>query len=313
MRLKAIETLDRILGWTLTEEQRSHPAKDPLRGEVFHLSDPSIEEFIKTYSYFSSEHPLIATVTKDPADISIAIGLLEAIDRAIKQPVMRQRATAEALSKVIAFRELPLGTEIPVPTTNAKGEPTVVTYVVERIFDLWKEIPAFGLVPKRRGVFPAILLFRGTDLTLTTKRSWASILSDFDVKGPGFSLFQHSRVQLREWFKQVGKVRVMGFSLGGTLAEYVSIYEADAISQEPSYAFNPPGVSKDVYQAWKDLKRKPPLKICITQGDLIPRVGQLFSDVFEFCPQKPPRPIEAHVMLATLQSQYSVLPIKLPK
>src|SRR5207249_1381181 len=138
-----------------------------------------------------------------------------------------QLASAELLSKVLAYRDLQLGQTIQIPV-EIKGKIVLETFTVDHLFDIWQGMPAFGLIPKKKNL-SSLLLFRGTDFSLISKRGIASVMSDLDPSGPGLKAFFHARKEIGGWLQAVqaqGKpARVMGFSLGGALAAYTFIYE----------------------------------------------------------------------------------------
>ena len=309
MRSKALESIDKMIGWAFDQKKYIYALKTPLQEETFTNDSSQLITLAKDNSYFSSEYALVGRVTEDKKDIETTLGWLRTIHKEIQDPRKRTFAASEILTKVLAYRDLKKGMEIPIPV--ASGELT--SFKVDVLFDLWDGMPAFGLVPIESSGAAPILLFRGTDLSLLSQRGLASIISDFDTKGPGHSAFLHARSDIRRWLEKMAskgpKARVMGFSLGGTLAAYTLLYEQQYVNEdesEPSFAFNPPGVSKKIYKKWEKLssENRPPLVVFVSRGDLISKIGWLFGEVYELSVDLFLYPIAAHVTLVSGQPLY---------
>jgi hypothetical protein len=159
-------------------------------------------------------------------------------------------------------------------------------------------MPAFGFLPLKKGGSP-ILLFRGTDFSLLSKKSWASILSDLDTEGVGLSVFRGAQTKIRDWLIRAKKTsgvksRAMGFSLGGILSLYTAFFEGDLLMPKGSIVFNSPGVSHEIFQKWP----KNSLVVSYaTQGDLVSKLGKMVGKAFEISEKKQLCPIEAHTKL----------------
>jgi hypothetical protein len=291
--------------------------KNPWKAKKFYCETEKIKNFEKKHSYFSS-HPLIGKVSNLKEDIDITNDLFLSIHENIKNPQKRLLAAAEVISKVLAYRDLKRDFKIFIPTIDINGKPTLTTYFVDNVFNIWKQMPAFGLIPENRENAP-ILLFRGTDLSLTTKRGRSSLLSDLDIAGPGFHAFLNARKSINYWlkkaYKKVGvKARVLGFSLGGVLTSYTVLFEYRLITfdrYQPSMSFNPPGVTKKVYQRWENLKdeKKPPFFVFITKNDLITKFGRLFGEIYKLVPRKRIPSFYAHVALIIAEDEYHLYPV----
>ena len=202
--------------------------------------------------------------------------------------------------------------KISIPAATRK-KAKLIEYEVDEVLDLWQGMPAFGLTPVGKGA-PPILLFRGTDFSFTSKSSWASILSDFDLSGAGLTTFRSSQKKIHAWLEKVspfGKAKVMGFSLGGILAIYTAIFENVLIDQ--CVAFNAPGVSKAIFSEWKDQSSSPPIRLYATQGDLVSRFGNMVGNAFELSSKVPLGPIEAHTKIMTAKSPVLLNPIDVEK
>jgi hypothetical protein len=306
IRSKFLESLDKMLSWVFDKKSRTYVALGGSLKQTLSNSSSEVTNFSSSCGYFSKEYPIVGRVTSAPADIARTCEFLITIHQEVQEKTMRQISTAEILTKVLAYRELKKGIEIPIPSLDEKGRPVLVIYEVNAVLDLWHGMPAFGLVPKVPSFAPPILLFRGTDLSLITERGWASVISDLEIKDPGLSAFLFAQTLIHEWLSEVcqkGKpAKVMGYSLGGVLATYTMIYENALIlkdPKDPSFVFNTPGVSKKVVQDWEAIpaKQRPPVFSFVTEGDLVSKIGQLLSPALQFSTDSFLGPIAAHVTL----------------
>ena len=75
-------------------------------------------------------------------------------------------------------------------------------------------MPAFGLVPIEKGKVPPILLFRGTDLSLGSTRSWASVISDLNTSGPGLFTFRNAQIKIHDWLTKVASYGIKARAIG---------------------------------------------------------------------------------------------------
>ena len=295
--------------------------KHPWKEEIFSCNISEIKKFAKDHSYFSSTRPLIGKVSKDECDIELTQNLLKIIHEKIKDPKRRILITSEVLAKILAYSDLKEKDEVVIPTLDNYGKSIYVHYFVDRVFDIWNKMPAFGLLPKnnKKRVAP-ILLFRGTDFSLTTKRGWSSIISDLDIGGPGLHAFLNVRPSIHRWLKKAYKItsskaRVIGFSLGGVFTSYTVLFERRWITSDthqPSVSFNPPGVIKKIYQKWikLDKEKRPLYLVFINKNDLVPKYGHLFGEIYKLVPKnKLIPPLHAHVTLMTAQKNYQLRPI----
>ena len=301
MRIKALKKLDQFLNWSTSAKLKTFALRDPLEEETFEVDIPEIRAFSLKYGYFSPSNPIVGNVTTDEMDIKLACCLLKAVFEKGDDLDYVELATAEILTKVLAYRDLKEGMRIQIPVVSA-GKVIFPYFAVDHVFDLWHGMPAFGLVPEQRDVEP-ILLFRGTDFSFDSERGWASMMSDVDMAGPGLSAFQHSQKEIHAWLEQVAeqgkKTRTMGFSLGGALAGYTFIYENEGISSSGSSAFCPPGVAVKVIEDWQRLPegRKRAFTTYVNQGDLVSKMGKLFGPVYAFLLNKHLKPLSAHTQL----------------
>lgn len=318
MRAKALTTWDELLSWILVHKRTDYFFKQPSRPLTFVNSSKEIIHFDRYYGYFSSYHPIVCKFTKSEEDVSIVLCLLQAIHEQIADSYQKRVATAEVLTKLLAYRDLERGTVIPISSRTTSGKEELVSFQVAALFDLWHGMPAFGLEPIERTDVAPILLIRGTDLSLTSERSWASILSDLDTSGPGLSVFVHAQSKIQQWLERMAKrgtkARVMGTSLGGVLSIYTLIYAHDWVTQDPnnpSVAFSPPGVSKEVLAEWQSIpdNMKPPLDVFVSKGDIVSKFGYLFGNVQELSLPQPVKVLQSHVQLITCQPTFLMISV----
>ena len=292
-------------------QHRYYQPRYPVKLETYENSILDLQNFIAQHHYNSPYHPLIGHVTDDPMDILTTNQLLVGLQQTIKNKKQLNIMTEEVLTKVLAYRNLQVGQEVPIAVCPKLLRPTLVLYVVNQVFDLGGGMPAFGLVPKNpEAKALPILLFRGTNFSL---KGVSSVLADLDLNGPGLTAFYGNRRALHNWLTEAnqnyGPARVMGYSLGGSFAQYTCIYEHKLLSKDkrfPSVIFNQPGVSDDLIYQWDRLKKKekPVLRGYVTEGDIVSTVGKLIGDVKELTLEHPLEPLFAHVTLITGQQRF---------
>ncbi|MDX8431668.1 MAG: hypothetical protein SNF33_07715 [Candidatus Algichlamydia australiensis] len=251
------------------------------------IAEPSqdLVDFAKKYHYFSTKQPLIGKVTKSKSDITPIQSLLH------KMKDAPDHAVAEILTKVFAYRNLNEGVEIEVPFQKEMHQ-----YRIDRVFDLWQHIPAFGLLSETEA---PILLFRGTQFSPFIRSGRASIVADLDPKGPGHDLYNGAREEITNWLKKQKKpARTMGYSLGGALASFALILDAEYFSKtSPSYLFHSPGVSSDLLHKYEQMQSPPASQSFACLGDLVSKFGRLFGPTTILKERKLPPPITAHTNL----------------
>lgn len=309
LRTKSIKGMDRLLTWALRQKTASYALVYPLEVQIFHNTLPELTEFERRHGFFSKE-PLLGKVTKSEKNIDATVELLEIIYRKITDPAQFIFTTGEVIAEILAYRDLKEGMEIPIPFLDRQGKPAMAIYTVDRVFNLWHGMPAFGLVPKKPSDAVPILLYRGTDLSLYSIRSLASLASDLDWQGIGLSAFQNGQPSIHHWL-QNNKARVIGFSLGGILTTYTLLYEKDLISTErlqPSLSFNQPGISQKNLQEWPHKFPNPPAYFTsyVTRGDFVSKVGYLVGAAFECAVNEHLTPIFAHNTFLSAQSTYYI-------
>ena len=290
-----------FLAWVFKYPTRCYHIKQKKKKVVSKTLPEKVVQFGRSYRKNRGKKGIICQVTSDPRDVEKVIHILHEIHAHIKNPILCDWSVAEVLAKVLAYRNLKQGMKIPIPIQEKeKNCVNIKEHQVEEVFELWNKIQAFGLQPIDQGGAP-ILLFRGTDFSLIRQEGRASILSDLDPKGPGWTLFKKSKKTLHEWLtKNRHPARVLGHSLGGVIAAYTLIHEAKWMSRqkhESSYAFNFPGISQKLLNQWDGLKEKPAFTGFVSRGDLISKFGSLFGQVYEVSFETPLSPIQAHEML----------------
>lgn len=276
----------------------------------FHIEQPHDEliDFDRDHGYFSPD-PVVSIVTSLSRDNYNTRRLLDIIDRKVKHPVHRQIATAEALTKVVAYRDLKEGEQLTIPSVTSQGEPIRIDYRLEKVFDLFWGMPAFGFVPVL-GEAPALLIYRGSLFDITQKRGVASILSDLDPTGAGHATYLQARSTIRPWLEEMGdkghKTRVMGFSLGGALAGYTTLYDGDLLSKEPyavSFGFNSPGMTRSKKSAFENLPEevKGQYFTVINETDIVSKVANLYGTVLSYTPVDGFGQFRSHLLLMMSQ------------
>lgn len=298
VRGRALQDLDDFLHWSLRNRTLSYSLQEPIE-EVPLPFFPALEEFANEHGYFSKTNPLVGKVSKSYKGLSEVQSCLLAISESSHSPEEKDLATAEVLAKVLAYRELRVGDRVHCAVLTEKRHATLVEYEVDQIIELWNGMPAIGLVPRGKGA--PILLFRGTDFSLDSKRGWASLMSDIDWLGPGLRVFQQAELRIRSWLQSAThryeKPRVMGFSLGGALAAYTFFFEYHWMSSLPSYGWNLPGISKKIAHQ----RHGAHFISYVTSGDVVSKVGWLFGSVYELSLPESLKPIAAHTTLMSAQ------------
>lgn len=306
VRVKTLENMDLLLSLSVSRKQNPYPLAQPTEQETLNASLPEIASFANEYSYFSLTRPIIGKVSSRQADLKKICALLQTLQVTSLRGSHFELACGELLTKCLAYRDLKRGNQLQIPIEK-QGGITLETFTVDHVFDIWQGMPAFGLIPEKDNL-SSLLLFRGTDFSLITKRGIASVMSDLDPSGPGLRAFFHARKEIRSWLQLVqargNPARVMGFSLGGALAAYTFIYENSYLSEEPSLSVCAPGVASSVIKAWNRLpaNRKELFVSYINVGDLVSQFGSLFGTVYCLSTKEPMRPLTAHTTLMCAQA-----------
>jgi hypothetical protein len=287
----------------------------PWQNEELVYNLPELKSFSKQYNFFA-KHPLIGKVSSKLKDQELAQEILYVIDKKIKDPKKRILATGEVLTKVLAYRDLKKGSVISIPLITKLGGNVLVDYSVDKVFDIWGGMPAFGLIPiSFKDKASPILLFRGTDSSFATKRAWVSLVSDLDPNGPGLGAFMKAKEKFKEWIKKANsiypnKTRILGYSLGGAFTSYTLIFEGDLVTSDPlqpSMAFNSPGVINESYKKWNQIEKKPLYINIVTKSDIISKYGHPIGYTYEMVPKKKLMLIQAHVQLMVGEESFNLI------
>jgi hypothetical protein len=264
-----------------------------------YVSPLSLQKFANEHGYFS-QAPLLSLVSSSKEDL---IFVQEALENAIEaEGSWLDFCVTEVLCKALAYRDIVLNHEIRVPVRNLQNQILLETFVLDRVFNLWQQMPAFGWIPKNPHI-SSLLIFRGTDFSPTTRRGLASLFSDLDVSGPGFRVFRKAKLQIQEWLTQVHQrtkaARVMGCSLGGALAGHTFIEYYDLLSKEPSIAFHPPGIFTQAKKSWNQLEKEIKQRFItyVAQGDFVSKVGSLIGNRYILSIDAKLKPLVAHTLL----------------
>jgi hypothetical protein len=308
VRIKTLKNLDQFLNWTFSEKYKTYASTNSVEEKKFEVDVSVMSAFVEDYGYFSFKHPIVGVVTTNKEDLAIVSCLLKSLYEKSENFDYLQIAVTEVITKALAYHDLKIGQSIMIPIEVGE-KVNLERFNVDRIFNIWHGMPAYGLVPEHKGV-DSILIFRGTDFSLDSQRGWASLMSDLDIAGPGFSAFQHSQKEIRQWLRAVkakGKAaRVLGFSLGGALAAYTFIYENQWLSDRGSISICAPGVKDQVISEWEfiDEGRKQGFTSFINMGDIISKSGKLLGNVYVLSLDKTYKPLTAHMMLMSSQSPF---------
>ena len=268
---------------------------------------------------YSSDHGIICRVTYEPKDLDITRNLFQDVYENVSNPLTCELITAEIICKILAYRDLKKKDVISIPTLSAEGMIEIEPYVVDKVFDLWNKVNAFGL---RCDNAAPILIFRGTDLSLTTEGGRASLISDLDPEGPGKTLFDYAKSNIQEWLRSMceggRKARLLGHSLGGVFVTYALLDDGEFVSKEPhevSYAFNFPGVSEELCERWALIAKdkRPNFTGFISRGDVISKFGYLFGDIYELSINNRLSPILAHELLHFAQPHCYIQKVDIEK
>ncbi len=308
MRLTALRNLDQFLSWSVSEKLKIFPLVHPLQEQWIEKDIPEVRQFVEKYGYFSATRPIVSKVTPDEIDLDLVCCLLKALYEKDARGEYLEIASAEVLTKALAYRDLKVGQKIHIPIDNG-GRVSYEPFIVDRVFDIWNGMPAFGLIPERKGV-ASILLFRGTDFSLASQRGWASLMSDLDMAGPGLSAFRNAQDKISEWLQKAAKLgkkaRAIGFSLGGSLAAYTYIYENAWIADRGSIAVCAPGFADSVLEGWSLLppERHQGFTTYVNAGDIISKVGKLFGTVYCLSTGTALKPLTAHTFLMSSEPKF---------
>lgn len=300
---KSLKSWEKLVSSFLSDTSRMYDFYPPTTASVIKIEQNLLDIFQKNHHYFSFSRPLVGHVSKEIEDIEITQKLLIDAYALFKEPFALEQVTGEILAKVLAYRSLKKGMIIYIPWV-INNQTDLIPFEVDRVFDLWKSMLAFGLKPldKRHA---SLLLFRGTDLSLLSKSSRISILSNFDPQGPGYSIYLHAKKRIQGWMKKTAqknhKIKTIGYSLGGALASYLLFSEPEYFSESScSLLFNQPGLLQDNLEKYLHAQKNHNFKVrsYIAEGDPVSKFGYLFCDTIGLrVPGKLLLPFEAHTQL----------------
>ena len=316
VRLRTLENLNQFLNWSFGDKYKKYELADNTEELQFEVSVPELKSFVENYGYFSL-HPIVGNVTTEKEDIVVVSCLLKALFEEGGPADFMQMAIDEVMTKAFAYRDPKIGQRFSIPVVVG-DQLFLERFTVDRIFNLWRGMPAFGLVPETEKT-SSILIFRGTDFSLDSQRGWASLMSDLDIVGPGLTAFQRSQKEIRKWLQKVqaqGKAaRVMGFSLGGALAAYAYIYENQWLADQGSVSFCAPGIRPKVIAEWDLLSSEKQNGFInyVNQGDIVSKVGLLFGNVYVLMAEKNFKPLTAHTMLMSSMPKFTIAQVDVQK
>lgn len=315
---KHLQAWEGVLTRVLSYRSRTYEVKKSEDLKSFHNKCAAFEKFDFKYGYLSKEDALVGRFTKSSDDIAKVADLLHEIYSSIEDPHLCELSVAEVLTKVLAYRNLEHGTEINIPT-NIQGTIKMRKFRVDKVFDLWHQMKAFGLTDVDGKESP-VLLFRGTDFTLTSEASRSSVVSNLDPSGPGRTIYLKARESIRAWLGLVTdtdrKARAYGYSLGGAFASYAVVMDHEFFSKNvtrSSFAFNHPGVESDLQAQWEELpeKSKPMFAGFVSKGDPVSKYGKLLGKTTQLSINKRLAPIQSHVTLFFSQPQFHMAEVDL--
>lgn len=296
VRTWSLSKLDSLLGICFPYQRRSYKTQEEIKT---YTSPLGLQKFAKEHGYFSHA-PLLSLVSSGKKDLKV---VQEVLENTIEvDSSWLDFCVAEILCKALTYRDIALNHKIKIPIRNLQNQIILETFVLDRIFNLWQQMPAFGWIPKNPHI-SSLLIFRGTDCSFSTRRGLASLLSDLDLSGPGFRVFRKARLQIQEWLVQVHQktnaARVMGCSLGGALAGLTFIEYYDLLSKEPSIAFHPPGIFKQAKKSWNQIGKeiKQSFITYVAQGDFVSKVGSLIGNRYILSIDVQLKPLAAHTLL----------------
>ena len=316
---KSLKSWEKIATKILSETSRVYDYLPPSEVSVIKFEENLLKKFQENHHYFSINKPLVGHVSTNLDDIQITQKvLIEAYD-AFQDPFVLEQVTGEILAKVLAYRNLKKGMIFYIPWICDK-KMDLIPYEVDRVFDLWKSMRAFGLRPLDRR-HACILLFRGTDLSLVSKSSRISIISNFDPKGPGYSIYIHAKRKIHEWMKKVSnkhhKIKTIGYSLGGAFSSYLLFSEPQFFSEtSSSLLFHQPGLIDENLEKFIKAEKEHSFKVrsFIAEGDPVSKYGYLFCDSIGLrLYDKIMMPIEAHTQLFSALNSFEARRIDLSK
>lgn len=283
----------------------------------------AFREFFKSKELSSTSWD-VTKLRFDRENILDVQNVLRAIYEHVDDLVMMQAMVAQIVAKVLVNKNSAFveeGLEIQIPTVNFAGEKELVTYIVDKKFNLWNGIPAYGLIDKNGSAAP-LLVFRATNTVLEEKDTLPTMVSNLHPKGPAWKLFSNSEQKVVAWLEKhtldnedfgTNKARMLGYSQGGILGAYFLTYHPHLFSKLPESAsiiLDAPGVSYEVAADWEKIEEKPHVVAYVNRGDLIPKVGDAFiGRAFEVRIAQNLKGFKSHQALSFFAPQWKVVEI----
>ncbi len=300
---KGLKSWENLAAKFLSETSRVYCYKPPTDASNIKIEKNLLEAFQIKYNYFSTSNPLVGHVSNQIEDIELTQKLLIDAYQVFQDPFTLEQVTGEILAKVLAYRALKKGMILYIPWV-IDNKTDLIPCEVDRVFDLWRSMRAFGIRPLDHR-HTNLLLFRGTDLSLLTKSSRISILSNFDPQGPGYSIYMYSKARIRDWMKKTTqknhKLKTIGYSLGGALATYILTSEPEFFSENStSLLFHQPGLTEPMFEKFIKIQKEYGFGVrsFVGEGDPVSKFGYLFCDTIGLrIPEKILTPFEAHTQL----------------
>jgi len=262
----------------------------------------------------------VLSYTFDRESILEVQSILHQIYEHIESPEILQAMTAQIITKVLVNKNaefLQEGHEIEIPTIDSNGQKKLVPYILDKKFDLWEGVPAYGFVDKSNEN-PPLLVFRSTNTVFEEKDTLPTLVANLHPKGPAWKLFSHSEREIQGWLEDKlkeskEKATVMGYSQGGVLGSYFLTYHSKYFSDkehQPSLILDAPGVSSKVAKDWRSVEGKPNVKVYVNRGDLVPKVGDSFiGRAFEVRISQNLKGFQSHKALSLFAPQWKIVEI----
>lgn len=207
-------------------------------------------------------------------------GLLMDVERLVlnqeAESLHSRHAYYELLCKGFAYREMVLGTLIPMAMSSGRG---IAYYKVTTAIITGEGMVAYGLMPATDSMaqeLDPILLFRGSSFRPSGLDALSTYITDLELE-LGRSAYHSGHDNLAALLEQLKgrSVLAMGHSLGGSLAQWFTAEYPEYVKELIS--FNAPGVPKVIAEQFAEKMQSadgtPKVTIYRTDGDLISSTG----------------------------------------
>jgi len=270
--------------------------KDSVLAILIDPLEKKLEEFSNKWKQLpKDEKALIKSLQEELNEISDLTEGKEFIQ-------LRNLMVGELLTKEIVTLPLNEGLEWIIPTYDESGKPVNIPYSISyRLLMGTSQIPVYLFLPvseKDKKIVPPILVFRGTRFDFSNTTDILSIIENLNKRGPARDLYEELRDDLKFLLKSEydrnhsieKKIRVLGYSQGGVLAQRAIVDFYEYINLDPLYIsifFNSPGVENDYHQRWELIPKelKPGVLGYVVSNDVISKYGKSFiGDLFEIHP-----------------------------